>query len=447
MEFPEPIKPETIEPELSKENEIINYHRQYELKLNDELYNLIIYTISKNIIVFKMRQSHFISFTFYYAEYKYDDLLNQLTLEKNNYKDVNKLLELFDVLIKNNDINVHKETKKNNIALYLRINENSKIKEHCLYLKNKTMNEKEMINILINEVNQIKNKENLRDNNIDNNKKSEKEDDVNAMEKELKRLDEEIVKMNRKKEELKNKLNLLKSGQNLKNSEKNKLTEKERKNEIELQIQINEANVDTKVFFLNCEVDDSKNIPKNTELNKDNIDLFINNIKYDFRKSFFFHKTGLYNIKLIFKKNIKNCSYLFSNCINIKYINLFYFNTNDVVDMKGMFYGCSNLEDINLSLLKTDKTTDMSEMFYGCNNLKYLNLTSFNTLNTKTMKSMFYRCYNLESVDLSSFNCQNTKNLTDIFCDCYNLKNIKISYNSLDIFNYASDEIIETVEI
>ena len=260
MEFPEPIKPETIEPELSKENEIINYHRQYELKLNDEYYNLIIDTISKNIIAFKMRQSHFISFTFYYAEYKYDDLLNQLTLEKNNYKDVNKLLELFDVLIKNNDINVHKETKKNNIALYLRINENSKIKEHCLYLKNKTMNEKEMINILINEVNQIKNKENLRDNNIDNNKKSEKEDDVNAKEKELKRLDEEIVKMNRKKEELKNKLNLLKSGQNLKNSEKNKLTEKERKNEIELQIQINEANVDTKVFFLNCEVDDSKNI-------------------------------------------------------------------------------------------------------------------------------------------------------------------------------------------
>lgn len=447
MEFPEQIKSETIEPEIKEKKEIINFHRQYELKLNDDYYNLIIDTITKDIITFKMKKSNFISFIFYYAEYKYNELLNQLNLEKNNYNDINKLLELFDLLIKNNDIYARKESHKNNIALYLRFKEKSNKEEYCIYLKNKSMTEKEMMNILIDEINQIKNKENLRENNSEKNKNLDKEDEVNNMEIELKRLDEEIIKMNRKKEEIKHKLDLLKSSQNLINNEERKPTEKGRKNEIQIQIQINEADVDKKIFFLNCEDNADKNIPKNSELNKDNIDLFINNIKYDFRKSFYFHKTGLFNIKLIFKKNIKNCNYLFSDCHNIKNIDLFYFNTNEVEEMKGMFYGCSNLENIDLSLFKTDKTTDMSEMFWGCNNLKYLNLTSFNTLNTKNMKAMFYKCYQLERLDLSTFNCQNTKNLTDIFCDCYNLKNIKINYNSLDIFNFANDEIIEIVEI
>ena len=61
-----------------------------------------------------------------------------------------------------------------------------------------------------------------------------------------------------------------------------------------------------------------------------------------------FKEKGKYNIKYIFKNNIKNCNYMFYNCNKLTSINLSNFKTNNVTNMRNMFYGCKNLTDNNI---------------------------------------------------------------------------------------------------
>ena len=434
------IGSETNEPEQ-------NLKRLYELKLDNETYKLIIEIVSKDIILFKIRQTNFISFTFYSNKYNYESLIKHIKIEKNKYNDLTQVLELFDTLIQNDSVFIIKNNKRNGIELYLSKNENYIRENNYLFLERKIMAEKEMMNILIDEINEIKNKEsNLVNNNVEIIKNNIKEDDINNIEKEMNKIDEEIVKMNQKKEKLKQKLNLIKGNRDLNKIEKNKeIKPKERKNEIEIQIQINDEDIDKEIFFLNKIKDSS---PKNPEIydSNINIDLYVNNIKYGFRRSFYFHKSGLFNITLIFKKNIKNCNYLFSYCDKIKSITFYSFNTQDVTDMSGMFFHCSNLTYLDLTSLKTYNVENMSKLFFGCENLKKINLSSFNTSNVVNMEKMFFGCYNIENLDLSSFDCQNVKDFANIFCDCYSLKKIKMNYCSLNLLNFANDEIIEIVD-
>ena len=84
------------------------------------------------------------------------------------------------------------------------------------------------------------------------------------------------------------------------------------------------------------------------ELNEGNTELSINNKKYKYSKYFIPDKEGEYNIKLKFKKNITDCSYMFSGCNKIININLNHFNTKDVTNMKRMFNSCEKLKYINL---------------------------------------------------------------------------------------------------
>ena len=48
------------------------------------------------------------------------------------------------------------------------------------------------------------------------------------------------------------------------------------------------------------------------ELNNINVDLYIDNTKHDFKKYFIPDKEGEYSIKLKFKNNLKDCSFMFA---------------------------------------------------------------------------------------------------------------------------------------
>ena len=61
---------------------------------------------------------------------------------------------------------------------------------------------------------------------------------------------------------------------------------------------------------------------------------------------------------------------MFSNCYNLKNINLSNFNTQNVINMSNMFYDCKSLTNINLSNFNTQNFTYMSYMFFGCDVLK-----------------------------------------------------------------------------
>ena len=91
-------------------------------------------------------------------------------------------------------------------------------------------------------------------------------------------------------------------------------------NLIELELDISETDCNKKIYFLNNDkCNENKDLQK---LNESNTYLFINNEKYKYKNYFEPKNEGKYKIYLVFKNKIEDCSYMFSNCKNIKKINL-----------------------------------------------------------------------------------------------------------------------------
>ena len=159
------------------------------------------------------------------------------------------------------------------------------------------------------------------------------------------------------------------------------------KNEIILVIEIENKEKGQKIYFL----DNTEKHDNLGELNENNVKIFINDEEYQYSKYFIPTKEGLYTIRLEFNIQMKNCSYMFYKCQNLKEADLSSFDTQNVADMSFMFSFCFNLTLLTLSNLNTRKVTNMIYMFYNCSNLIELNLCYFdmiNNVNTYEMLSL-----------------------------------------------------------
>ena len=168
-------------------------------------------------------------------------------------------------------------------------------------------------------------------------------------------------------------------------------------NEIDIIIKVSQNEVNKKINFLdnygnkNNAYESHENIKKLLL----NSDLFINNKSYNKKINYFIpEEKGEYKIKLIFKMNMIDYSYMFAECRNIIKINFISLNTKIVKNMKYMFYGCENLETINSLTFDTKNVKDMSYMFYNCKNMKDLDLLSFDLKMNINMSYMLYNCKN-----------------------------------------------------
>ena len=450
MEAPQTLEPEYDNNDNSDNNnisEIDSFNiKEYELNLNNDIYKLQIENSSAKIL-FKLRPINNITTYFFIKECKYEDIIKELQLSKKQYNNLAKIEEFIDKSLTNKNVILMEDTKIIMKLCFKEIEESKKEEEKFLYLKKEKISNKEILNILIDEINEMKiiKKELL----TEKEKEREKKEDIsiyNLVDK-MKQLNEEIIRKYKEKEELAfnikllsnkknvNKENIIKENNkiNLKDNDNKNLikTQKQKyKNEILLQIKNNYNN-----NFLSSDSELSKDI------NESNIDLFINYVKYDFRKNFdytgsIFEKGKLYYIKLKFKNKINDCKKMFKNCENIVNIDLSSFDTKNVIDMSEMFSGCSGLENIDLSSFDTKNVTNMSNMFSGCSKLINVDLSSFDTRNVTNMSNMFSGCSKLINVDLSSFNIINAENLNEMFSCCKNMINIDLS--SFDTKNYNS---------
>ena len=188
------------------------------------------------------------------------------------------------------------------------------------------------------------------------------------------------------------------------------------------------------IYFLNNLNNENSEI---SNLTNEDCDLFINGIKTDFKFSLVPEKEDDYEIKLVFKKKLTNCSYMFSNCDNIIKIDLSSFDSSQVTNMKYMFGKCHFLEEINLSNLDTSKVTNMSYLFNKCSTLKKINFPeTFNTNNVEDMSFMFHCCFDLVEINFPNcFVTKKVKNMETMFAKCYNLK-------KLDLRNFETNEAI-----
>ena len=212
-------------------------------------------------------------------------------------------------------------------------------------------------------------------------------------------------------------------------------------NIIKLLIDVDKDEIDKKIYFLGNQMiknKDSNNNNKLKILNELNSDIYINNIKHEFTNYFIPKEIGIYEIKLIIKITLEDCSFMFAECKNIININFISFNTNNVVNMKYMFYGCTKLKIINnLLCFNTSEVIDMSYMFYNCSNLTDLDLSSFNIKKVSNMSNMFNNCKKLKNLNMY-LDFSNVNNTESMFNQCNYLKNY-YNISSCVIKDYITD--------
>ena len=161
-----------------------------------------------------------------------------------------------------------------------------------------------------------------------------------------------------------------------------------------MEVKIEKEDINKDIYFL----DNTFGHDNLKELNEYNTEIFIDNKKYKYTKYFKPEKEGLYEIKIKFNINIKDCSFIFYDCSNLINIDLSSFDAENVTNMSNMFGGCYNLTNINLSSFDTKNVTNMYSMFYNCSNLTNIDLSSFDTKKVTNMHNMFYFCSKLNSV-------------------------------------------------
>ena len=207
-------------------------------------------------------------------------------------------------------------------------------------------------------------------------------------------------------------------------------------NEINISIEINEYDdINKEIYFLdntdnNFWINGKKLYHKHDnlkELNESNVELYINKKIMKYKKYFIPKKKGIYEIKLIIKINIKDCSFMFYNCDKIKKINLSSFDTKNVTNMSHMFGYCKNIVNLDLSSFNTKKVTNIEEMFFYCEKLENLKLSTFDTKSVTKMGYIFSYCKNLTSLNISSFDTKNVSDMNNMFSFCEKITNLDLS--------------------
>ena len=373
-------------------------------KVGNDIYSLKIQLNSTDKMLFTLKKTNQVDLIYYKKELQYEELMNIFKLS-NTYSSTEKILEFLKKAKIHNKIKIIIENDKAKLILYREVDFEEK--EFAFEFEESIMADQELNKKIFKEIKEIREK-------MDKNEKEFKE--------EIKKKNEEI---NQLKQEIK-KLN------------ENKLDEK---NEITLILKVDEEDITKKeIHFLNGfnDIDHSNN----NEINGENIDVYINNEKVDFINFIRPESIGYIKVKLVFKKLLTDCSFMFTGCENIVRINFQDFNAKKITSMKYMFSGCINLEKLDLSSLNTINVKDMEGLFGECNNktfgkhskkhrdgckeLKFLKMCK--TENVTNMSYMFSGCERLECFDGTLFDTSNVTNMSAMFY------NFKYEYNNYTIF-------------
>ena len=219
-------------------------------------------------------------------------------------------------------------------------------------------------------------------------------------------------------------------------------------NEIKITVYVSENEINKKIYFLKnnenpennhlVEYYKNKNV-KTQEMDETNTELYIDEIKHNFRNYFIPYKEGIYQIRLKIHCLLKDCSFLFYNCIYIVTIDLSLINTEKVTNMAHMFDNCK-MNNLCLTSFNTENVTNMEYMFSGCQFLQSLDISTFNTKNVKNMGNMFHFCIELKKFIISPlFNTEKVINMEYMFCKC-NIKDTDIDFSLFNTRNVINME-------
>ena len=135
--------------------------------------------------------------------------------------------------------------------------------------------------------------------------------------------------------------------------------------------------------------------------NKDKISLIINNKEEKLCHKYKLNK-GINKIKIIFKQELANLSYLFYECTSLSDISaLSKWNVSKVTNLTGLFYGCTSLRSLwGLKNWDVRNVNHFSYLFYGCTSLKNINNLKFwDVSNGYFFSCMFSNCISLKNLE------------------------------------------------
>ena len=436
----------------------------YEFKIENDAYIIKIQSNSSDKLLFTLKKNDDNELIHYKKELNLEELIETFAFDKNNYSNIAKIFKFIKRSSEKNRIKIKIEKDK---AKFILIKENDELEneEYPLDLLQCAVDDQDL-NIIVKELKEINEK--IKD-------MTEKQ--IEKLKEENKKSNEEIIKIKKENQELKEEIIKLK---------------KNEKNEIDIMVKVDkDEDINKNINFLGVKFMNKENNNNNNDNFNELIDVYINNKKLEqFQKFFFPEQKGAYRIKLVFKKLITDCSYMFADCKNIININFKNFNSIEVKSMKYMFTGCVNIEKIDLSsldtknvtdmeglfgelnniskeelylydadkfnnlykktydgclklkkiiLCETENVTNMAHMFSGCKELKKLDFSSFYTKNVTDMTAMFFNCSGLKELNLSFFDTENVINMSFIFHGCYNLIKIDLSiFNTRNVTNMFS---------
>ena len=191
-------------------------------------------------------------------------------------------------------------------------------------------------------------------------------------------------------------------------------------NEINILVDIKKENLNKKVYYINDNGNDLK------ELNNYNTELYINNKLEKYKTYIISENIGINNIILKFNYELKNTKNMFRGCINIIEINFLNFNSKYITNMQFMFYKCNRLKNIIFNNFDTINAQDMSYMFYNCSKLNNLSdISKWDTKNVTDMSYMFSGCSSLNNIsDISNWNTKNVEYMSYMFNCCGSLNDL-----------------------
>ena len=148
MEAPKPFTPG---------NEL-NEIKEYELKINNDTFKLTLeYSLEERIFI-QIRQTNNLSFYLYKNDYNYEEITKSLSLLKDHYDNISKVIKFIDTAMTKNKFKLRLNEKTKKMELYLkRVLDFDEI-ECFLYLEEQKITNEEMLKILFDEIKEIKTK-------------------------------------------------------------------------------------------------------------------------------------------------------------------------------------------------------------------------------------------------------------------------------------------------
>ena len=130
-----------------------------------------------------------------------------------------------------------------------------------------------------------------------------------------------------------------------------------------------------------------------------------------------------------------------SNVTNMGASNLEISSSNTAYSVGGMFQSCDNLEELILGTnFDTSKVTNMSAMFAWDKSLVTLNLRYFDTKNVTDMRGMFFKMFNVKNIYIcDKLNLNKVNSSEYMFYDSVNLPNYNQSIVDKTRAHYDDD--------